>query len=155
MLVFLFYSDDKLTRVQPLIDHVRRVSQDIFQPYEKIAIYERMVRSKHKFSGIRQCMKNKPVKFGIKLWVLADTITGYTSIVLVYLGEKELRLLIFQKIYHNYAVVFNLLPESFIQGYRLFMDSFYTTYKLLNDLFKKQVYVIGAGRSNSSAMPTV
>ena len=69
-------------------------------------------------------------------------------------GKKELRLLIFQKIYHNYAVVFNLLPESFIQGYRLFMDSFYTTYNLVNDLFKKQVYVIGAVRSNSSAMPT-
>jgi hypothetical protein len=34
------------------------------------------------------------------------------------------------------------------------MDSFYTTYNLVNDLFKKQVYVIGAVRSNSSAMPT-
>ena len=79
MLVFLFDLDDKLTRVQPLIDHVRRVSQDIFQPYEKIAVDERIVKSKHKFSGIRQFMKDKPVKFGIKLWVLADTITGYTS----------------------------------------------------------------------------
>jgi hypothetical protein len=45
-------------------------------------------------------MKDKPVKFGIKLWVLADTITGYTSIFVVYLGKKELRLLIFQKVYH-------------------------------------------------------
>jgi hypothetical protein len=31
----------------------------------------------------------------------------------------------------------------------------FTTYNLVNDLFKKQVYVIGAVRSNSSAMPTV
>ena len=97
MLVFLFDLDEKLTRVQPLIDHVRRVSQDIFQPYEKIAVDERMVRSKHTFSGIRQFMKDKPVKVGIKLWVLADTITGYTSICLVYLGKKELSLLIFQR----------------------------------------------------------
>ena len=37
----------------------------------------------------------------------------------------------------------------------LITDSFYTTYNLVNDLFKKQVYVIGAVRSNSSAMPTV
>ena len=62
MHVFLFDLDDKLTRVQPLIDHVRRVSQHIFQPYEKTAVDERMVRSKHKFSGIRQFLKNKPVK---------------------------------------------------------------------------------------------
>jgi hypothetical protein len=38
MLVFLLDLDDKLTRLQPLIDHVRRVSQDIFQPYEEIAV---------------------------------------------------------------------------------------------------------------------
>jgi hypothetical protein len=37
--------------VQSLIDHVRRASHDIFQPYEKIAVDERMIRSKHKFSG--------------------------------------------------------------------------------------------------------
>ena len=102
MLVILFDLDDKLTRVQPLIDHVRRVSQDIFQPYEKIAVDERpMVRSKHNFSDIRQFMKDKPVKFGIKLWALADTITGYTSIFLSIWGKKELRLLIFQKIFYH------------------------------------------------------
>jgi hypothetical protein len=61
MLVFLFDLDDKLTRVQPLIDHVRRVSQDIFQPYEKIAVDERMVRSKHKFSGCYELLQlHKP-----------------------------------------------------------------------------------------------
>jgi hypothetical protein len=56
MLVFLFYLDDKLTRVQPLIDHAGRLSQDLFQPNEKIAVDERMIRSKHKFSDIRQFM---------------------------------------------------------------------------------------------------
>ena len=148
MLVFLFYLDDKLTRVQPLIDHARRVSQDFFQPNEKIAVDERMIRSKHKFSGIRQFMKDKPVKFGIQLCVLADAITGYTSILLSIWGKKELLLLIFQKVYHMLLFLIYFLIF-------LIMDSFYTTYNLVNDLFKKQVYVIGAVRSNSSAMPTV
>jgi hypothetical protein len=69
-------------------------------------------------------------------------------------GKKELRFTDISKGL-SYAVVFNLLPEFFNQGYRLFMDSFYTTNNLVNDLFKKQVYVIGAVRSNSSAMPAV
>jgi len=89
MLVFLFDLDDKLTRVQSLIDHVRRASQDIFQPYEKIAVDERMIRSKHKFSGIRQFMKDKPVKCCIKRCVLVDTITGYTSNCFCLFGEKK------------------------------------------------------------------
>jgi hypothetical protein len=104
-----------------------------------------MIRSKHKFSGKRHFMKDKPVKFGIKLWVLADTITEYTSIFFVYLGKKKLRLLIFQ----------NMLLFSIYFLIFLIMDSFYTTYNLVNDSFKKQVYVIGAVRSNSSSMPTV
>jgi hypothetical protein len=77
--------------------------------------------------------------------VSADTNTGYTSICFVYLGKKELRLLIFQNML-LFAIDFLIF---------LFMDSFYTTYNLVNDLFKKQIYVIGAVRSNSSAMPTV
>jgi hypothetical protein len=40
---------------------------NLSQPNEKIAVDERMIRSKYKFSGIRQFMKDKPVKFGIKL----------------------------------------------------------------------------------------
>jgi hypothetical protein len=69
-------------------------------------------------------------------------------------GEQKLRFTDITKGL-SHAVVFNLLPEFFNQGYRLFMDSFYTTNNLVNDLFKKQVYVIGAVRSNSSAMPAV
>jgi hypothetical protein len=95
MFVFVFDLDDKLTRVQPLIDHVRRVSQDIFQPYKKIAVDERMDRS--------------------KLWVLADTITGYTSIFFVYLGKKRTEITDISKGL-SYAVVFNLLPELFNHG---------------------------------------
>ena len=38
---------------------------------------ERMVRSKHR-SGMRQYNKDKPTKWGLKLWVLADSDTGYT-----------------------------------------------------------------------------
>lgn len=144
--------DDKLTRIRPIIDHVTTVSTDLFQPYEKIAVDERIVKSKHKYSGIRQFMKDKPVKFGIKLWVLADTLTGFTCNFFVYLGKKRTEITDLSKGL-AYAVVMYLTPEYFNQGYRLFMDSFYTTFNLANDLLKKLVYVIGAIRQNSSAMP--
>ena len=89
--------------------------QDFFQPNEKIAVDERMIRLKHKISGIRQFMKDKPVTFGIKLWVLADTITGYTSIYFGYLGKKRTEITDISKGL-SYAVVFNLLPDFFNHG---------------------------------------
>ena len=78
--------------------------------------------------------------------MLADTITGYTSIFLCLFGEKRTEIIDISKGL-SYAVVFNLLPYFFNQGYRPFMDSFYATYNLVNDLLKKQVYVIGAVRA--------
>ena len=47
-----------------------------------------MVKSRHS-SGIRQYMyiKDKPTKWGIKLWVLADSSNGYTVDFDVYIGR--------------------------------------------------------------------
>ena len=38
-------------------------------------------------SGIRQYMKDKPTKWGLKLWVLADSTNGYTVDFNVYIGK--------------------------------------------------------------------
>ena len=145
------FIDDKLTRVNPIINHVKEVSQSLFQPFQKIAVDERIVKSKHKLSGIRQFLKEKPVKFGIKLWVLADTVTGYTCDFFVYLGKKRTPTDLSKGL--AYSVVMKLVEGFKNQGYRLFLDSFYTTLNLVKDLLKDTVYVIGAMKRNSTAMP--
>ena len=48
-----------------------------FQPDEHISIDERMVQNKLIY-GFRQYMKDKPTKWGMKFWVVADAVTGYT-----------------------------------------------------------------------------
>ena len=45
-----------------------------------------MVKSRH-MSGLRQFIEDKPNKWGIKLWVLADSINGYTVDFNVYIGK--------------------------------------------------------------------
>ena len=54
-----------------------------------------------------------------------------------------------------YSVVTNLCEKLYGQGYRLYVDSFYTTLHLANDLLTKKVYLIGAVRNNSTAMPLI
>ena len=61
---------------------------DLYQPMQNVAIDERMVESKHR-SGMRQYMPAKPVKFGSKLWVLADSHNGYTCNFQIYTGKGE------------------------------------------------------------------
>ena len=152
--IFLIIAADKLTRVRPLLEHVNKMSQELFQPFENISIDERIVASRHKFSGIRQYIKDKPIRFGLKLWVLADTKTGYTYNFFVYLGKKRTHIVNSAKGL-AYSVVLELIPRLLNQGYRLFVDSFYTTYNLAHDLLKAGTYLIGSVRKNSTAMPLV
>lgn len=152
MVCFFFCTDDKLTRVLPLLNHIQTASQMYFQPYDTISVDERMVASKHKFSGIRQFVKDKPIRFGIKLWVLADTVTGYTYSFFVYLGKKR-TLLINKSKGLSYNVVMELAKPLFNQGYRLYTDCFYTSLHLAKDLLQNSTYLIGAIKSNSTAMP--
>ena len=131
---------------------MRDASKELFQPYSDIAVDERIVASRHKFSGIRQFIKDKPIRFGLKLWVVADTKTGYTYDFFVYLGKKRTEIVDRVKGL-AYNVVFTLLQSLLNQGYRIFVDSFYTTLSLATDLLKQSSYLIGAVKKNSSAMP--
>ena len=61
--------------------------KELYIPHQNVSVDERMVKSKGR-SGIRQYIKNKPVKFGIKIWVLAESKTGYTVDFDIYTGAK-------------------------------------------------------------------
>lgn len=113
---------------------------------------ERILASKHHYSGIRQLIRDKPIRFGLKLWVLADSITGYKYEFFVYLGKKRTEI-------NNrtkglaYNVVMELSKKLVNQGYRIYTDSFYTTQHLATDLLQKKTYLIVAVKRTSSALP--
>ncbi|CAC5371841.1 unnamed protein product [Mytilus coruscus] len=112
-----------------LLDHVKEISQSLYFPHKDISADERMVASKHKYSGIRQFIKDKPIRFGIKLWVLACSVTGYTWNFFVYLGKKRTNIVDKSKGL-AYTVVTTLCEKLYGQGFRLYVDSFYTTLHL-------------------------
>ena len=64
-----------------------------FQPAEHISIDEKMVQNKWiceaSLHGFRPYMKDKPTKWGMKLWVVADAVTGYTYDFEVYTRKSR------------------------------------------------------------------
>lgn len=67
-----------------------------------------------------QFCKDKPVNFGCKLWVLADSLNGYTLNVDVYWGKLS------TSVPENglaYDVVFKLMSSLLNQGYELYVDN--------------------------------
>lgn len=79
---------DCLQELRYLLDHMKATCQDLYQPPQNMSVDERMVRFKAR-SGMKQFMKEKPTRWGFKLWVLACSDSGYTYDFYVYTGSKE------------------------------------------------------------------
>ena len=58
----------------------------MYVPYGNYAVDESMIRFKGRMA-FRQYMPAKPIKWGVKIWVLAETSTGYLSKFQVYTGR--------------------------------------------------------------------
>ena len=142
---------DKLCKVRMLVTYIRAKCKKLYQPDQNIAIDERMVRNKGRYP-FRQYMKDKPTKWGMKLWVLADSISGYTYDFEVYLGKNNnnANVGVFGL---AHGVVMNLIKPLVRQGYRVYFDNFYTSVQLLRDLWEVGVLACGTMLRNRKGFP--
>jgi len=64
---------DRIAKSRWLLDMFSTVSQDIYNLEREITIDECILPYKGRYCFIRQFMPDKPVRFGIKVWILASS----------------------------------------------------------------------------------
>ena len=141
---------DKLTKVRPFLTHLQRSFPQLFTPGVALSLDEAMIKYNGRLKW-KQYMPMKPTKWGIKLWVLCDAITGYCLALNVYTGKED-RLAAGLGLTYN--VVMKLMSPRYLMCYHhLYADNFYTSLPLVRDLRDADTYYCGTIRKNSRGVP--
>uniref|UniRef100_A0A3B4T941 PiggyBac transposable element-derived protein domain-containing protein n=1 Tax=Seriola dumerili TaxID=41447 RepID=A0A3B4T941_SERDU len=118
---------DHLHRFRPLMEIICVNCKAIYHPRQHLAVDERMVGTKARLS-IKQYMKAKPTKWGLKFFVLAD-MNGYTIDFILYTGKSKWA--------SGKGLSFDVvagLVNNLGSGYIIYTDNFYTSPLLFRHL---------------------
>ncbi|KAK6170479.1 hypothetical protein SNE40_018865 [Patella caerulea] len=94
------------------------------------------------------CMKSKPIKWGLKGWVLAGAKTNYVHQWRLYVGKEDN----VRTENLGYQVV-NDISSDMVPGQELYCDSLYTSVKLFQELQSKNIGACGTTQSNRKGNP--
>ena len=104
-----------------------------------------------KFKGrlkIKQYVKIMPVKWGIKLFTLAEAKTGYVVNILPYAGRRP-----DTDVGKTTQTVLDVCQPYLNKGHRVFMDNYYTSVELMGKLAEKRTLSCGIVNSNRVGLP--
>ncbi|UYV74397.1 hypothetical protein LAZ67_11003397 [Cordylochernes scorpioides] len=137
-------------RFEKLIEHVNNKFIYYYKPTQNLTVDESLVCLK-KRTRLRQYMPQKHHgRFGVKLWMLCESKTGYCLRMKPYKGKLSP---IIKSL--SYDVPMNLLQESSLlgKGYHLITDNFFTSINLAKDLLDSHTYLTGTIRTNRKGLP--
>ena len=137
-------TESKTARVDLIYDELLKNCQR-FGIFDKLlSIDESMVPYRGHFS-IKQYIRNKPIRFGYKLWFLCGA-DGYPYNFELYKGKDDGR----KEPLGTSAVkrMSSIIESDKCKNHILHFDNFFTSYSLLVDLAGKDLRAIGTVRSN-------
>ena len=131
---------DRIYKIRPLITHLLARFKSSYTPSQNCSIDESIISFKGRLAFI-QYMPLKPHKWGVKAWVLADSVSGYIWNWKLYTGKEESN-----GIPVTAKVVLELTKH-------FYFDNFYTSPYLCKKLFKLGSGSCGTVRTNRKGIP--
>jgi len=139
--------EDKFCMISQVLSRFVENCQKAFIPDVSLTVDEQLFPTKAR-CRFTQFMPNKPDKFCIKFWILAELNFKYCLNLKPYLGKDEERVTSL-----GTHIVMILMEPCFGHGYNVTMDNFFTRVKLAQMLLDKRTSLVGTVRLNRKEMP--
>lgn len=144
-------------RVSNYLDFLNKKFMEHYIPGENLSIDESTVAFKGKISFLAYNPK-KPTKWGLRVYVLADSESSYIYSFVPYYGKITTDNLIRPDLPFTSRIVLELyknlqnsIPEA--KGYHIFTDRFYTSPTLAEELLKVGCFLTGTIMTNRKGLP--
>ena len=143
----------KTDKIKMFIDRLLPKFSSQYNPSENISIDETMIGYRGRFGAI-QYMPQKPTKWGIKIYSIADSINGYLLNFVVYTGsETNLTTGTYAHLPKTTQLVMNLVSPYLDKGYHLYTDRFYSSVLLAKELENRGTRFTGTLNINRVNLP--
>ena len=130
---------DPLYKVRPLIVKTSETFEKYYTPKQELAIDEMMIGTRCRIHFL-QYIPKKPTKWGIKVFVNAESSSGYVLKHQVYAGSSCASE---DDTSTTHGIVMNLMEKYLNKNHKLFTDNFYTSLLLCQELNDKGTYLCG------------
>jgi hypothetical protein len=115
-----------------------------------VTVDEIMVPYKGRYYNIRQYMKGKPMRFGVKVWALVSSQSRYISNLIVYLRADDVRE---EAELVGSDIVLVALRGLERRGHVVITDNFFTGVLLFRTLLERGFYATGTVKKRSRGFP--
>ena len=139
--------EDKFCMISWVLSRFVDNCQKAFIPDVSLTVDEQLFPTKAR-CRFTQFMLNKPDKFGMKFWILAELNSKYCLNLKPYLGKDEERVTSL-----GTHVVMTLMEPYFGRGYNVTTDNFFTSVELAQTLLDKRTSLVGTVRLNRKEIP--
>lgn len=145
---------DRIYQVRPMMNLLLPKFRHYYRPSQYLSLDEGMIPATNRL-GIKQYVKSKPIKWGIKSFLLCEGNSGYIINASIYTGKNDD---FNQEIGIVGTVVSDLVTSADIQGLNhvLVMDRFYTSVILYDFLHRVLgTLAVGTCMTNRKFFPKV
>ena len=138
----------KSWKVQNIVDYLCKRFRCVYTPGKHLSVDETMIKFKGRLS-CKQYIKIKPIKWGIKLFTVAESTSGYVLNIIPYMGKR------IDTVYSKTTqTVLDVCKHNLNRGHHIFLDNYYMSVELVRVLKESHTLACGTINSNRVGLPT-